>query len=567
MINSSNQEGKNSGFVRDEYRPHSSDEEAWRIIEKTDVTPANVRWGSRRVIINSVVQNWIQGEEISLEATKALLSRTVGDLIRYCEYEKSPPEVIWPQMSGINHADNKFLSIRLQADNNYIIPKGNSIFPKGLSNFDDYDPLETVSFIAASRLNSEDQKKVIQCIMNLESIVPELDLFDFNAALLLLFMLKAKDPNSVFGVVADFIYNHKDKYTYKLSPFGWGKGETYVDEIMMALAISGRDSWLVKYLSDCKDDEKVKKILGMFVDVCDFPRIINSVRSYIIKTGDKKVKRIGKLLLGRNPEDDSIPFHKLLEEVYRSIDFENYAPNLEVNEFELNAIDQLLQQEGLGEGAILDLACGTGRIANGLAMKGYNHIIGVDISDDNLRKAKDSDSTRKVDYRNADIKNLELDDDSIDAVIFIGRSSTHAESEKVFRDWLGEIKRVLKPNGIVLVDFPDRNKGEIYKSRKDYIHLLQKLGIPISAKEGSKAYNYLVDSPDGRNLYNRWIPPVNLIKRIFESQGFDIEVYLRRRIANKKGDENIYFLARNIRQKNPDWITGGAKQDDYWIPF
>lgn len=560
MIDSSAEEKNFYGFVSDGYFRGYSDKEIDKMIGEIDITPANVRWGSRHVIIKTVVRDWVQGKEIPLETTKALLSRTVQDLMYI-------PEVIWPQMSEVDSVDNKFLEIRLGREEDYVIPKGNPIFPKGLPDFDDFDALRTVSFMAASKLNGEDQKKVTQWIMSLETAVPRLDQSDFNKSLLS-FILVAKDPDSVFSVVADFIYDHKDKYTYKLSEYVGGQGQTYVDEIVTALATSSKNLWLVKYLADCRDDEKVKKMLGIFVDECGFPRIINSIRSYIIKTGDKKAERIGRFLLGKNPNDDSFPFHKLLRELYESIDFENYAPNLEVNEFELNMVDQLLKKEGLSNGVVLDLACGTGRIANGLALKGYDHIIGIDISDENLQKAKASDSTKKVDYRNADIIDLKLDDASVDAAIFIGRSSTHAENEEVFCYWLKQIKRVLKPNGIILIDFPNANKGGIYKSHEDYVRILQNLGLPISVKEGLRTYDYLADSPDRKNLYNRWIPKINLIKRIFKGMhGFDIEIYARRHIANAKGDENVYFLARNTKKENPSWITQGGNGENYWIPF
>lgn len=91
---------------------------------------------------------------------------------------------------------------------------------------------------------------------------------------------------------------------------------------------------------------------------------------------------------------------------------------------------------GEGEGALLDVGCGTGSYAGGFAALGWDYI-GVDASEDMLRRARD----KGVAAVRGDATALPFPDESFDAAVSI---FTHTDVD----DWASvvrEIARVLRP--------------------------------------------------------------------------------------------------------------------------
>ena len=98
---------------------------------------------------------------------------------------------------------------------------------------------------------------------------------------------------------------------------------------------------------------------------------------------------------------------------------------------------------------VLDLACGTGRVAIPLAGRGYA-VSGLDISDRVLQVARHE--APELDLRRGDMRELPWDSGSFDAVVNIwtafGYFPTQAEDERV----LAEVARVLVPGGLFVID-------------------------------------------------------------------------------------------------------------------
>ena len=98
---------------------------------------------------------------------------------------------------------------------------------------------------------------------------------------------------------------------------------------------------------------------------------------------------------------------------------------------------------------VLDLACGTGRIATELARRGYD-VAGLDISHRVLDVARRE--APELDLRQGDMRELPWPDASFGAVINIwtafGYFETQAEDERV----LAEVVRVLEPGGRFVLD-------------------------------------------------------------------------------------------------------------------
>lgn len=98
---------------------------------------------------------------------------------------------------------------------------------------------------------------------------------------------------------------------------------------------------------------------------------------------------------------------------------------------------------------VLDLACGTGRIAVPLAARGFA-VSGLDISNRVLEEARAAGP--ELDFRQGDMRELPWPEGSFDAVINMwtafGYFATQAEDERA----LAEVARVLRPGGVFILD-------------------------------------------------------------------------------------------------------------------
>ena len=117
-----------------------------------------------------------------------------------------------------------------------------------------------------------------------------------------------------------------------------------------------------------------------------------------------------------------------------------------------------LDRLGLKPGArVLDLGCGEGRHVHGLYMEDGLSVVGLDIHEPSLQKAReglsvlDTDTTTsKATFMRGNALALPFDDDSFDAVI----CSEVLEHIDPFHKVLAEIRRVLKPDGVFAASVP-----------------------------------------------------------------------------------------------------------------
>jgi SAM-dependent methyltransferase len=100
-------------------------------------------------------------------------------------------------------------------------------------------------------------------------------------------------------------------------------------------------------------------------------------------------------------------------------------------------------------GRVLDLACGTGRIAAPLAELGFE-VAGLDISRRALAVA--AERAPQLDLRHGDLRELPWPDESFDAVINLWTAFGYFETQGEDERALAEIARVLRPGGIFLID-------------------------------------------------------------------------------------------------------------------
>lgn len=91
---------------------------------------------------------------------------------------------------------------------------------------------------------------------------------------------------------------------------------------------------------------------------------------------------------------------------------------------------------------VLDVASGRGILTKKLANSNFN-VTGIDISDENIKRAKEWDPEGLVTYIRGDIMTMPFADETFDAVTCLDILEHVDDPKRV----LSEIQRVLKPNG------------------------------------------------------------------------------------------------------------------------
>jgi SAM-dependent methyltransferase len=108
-----------------------------------------------------------------------------------------------------------------------------------------------------------------------------------------------------------------------------------------------------------------------------------------------------------------------------------------------------LEQQLPAGGRVLDLACGTGRVAVPLAGRGFD-VAGLDISRRALEVARERGP--ELDLRRGDLRELPWADGSFDAVINLWTAFAYYPTQEEDERALAEIARVLRPGGVFLID-------------------------------------------------------------------------------------------------------------------
>ncbi|MBN1808874.1 MAG: methyltransferase domain-containing protein [Planctomycetes bacterium] len=107
--------------------------------------------------------------------------------------------------------------------------------------------------------------------------------------------------------------------------------------------------------------------------------------------------------------------------------------------------------------AILDLCCGQGRHTLELARRGYENVYGLDRSHYLVTRARATarKEGQHITFREGDARKLHFAPDTFDYVFMAGNSFGYFESVQDDVHVLGEIQRVLKPFGKILIDIAD----------------------------------------------------------------------------------------------------------------
>ena len=132
--------------------------------------------------------------------------------------------------------------------------------------------------------------------------------------------------------------------------------------------------------------------------------------------------------------------------------YDQFMDNVPYREW-ADFLQEILQKEGINDGLVLDLGCGTGSMTEELAGRGYD-MIGVDNSEDMLEIAmeKRQESGHDILYLLQDMQEFELYG-NVRAVVSVCDSVNYVtekeELEQVFR----LVNNYLDPGGIFVFDF------------------------------------------------------------------------------------------------------------------
>ena len=152
----------------------------------------------------------------------------------------------------------------------------------------------------------------------------------------------------------------------------------------------------------------------------------------------------------------------------------------------------LLREQGIDDGLVLDLGCGTGSMTESFAGRGYD-MIGVDSADDRLEIAlrKKERSGHDILYLSQDMREFELYG-TVRAVISVCDCINYVTNGEELVEVFRLVNNYLDPGGIFLFDFNTRYK---------YEHVLGSRTFAESRDECSFIWDNYYDEDEGVNEY------------------------------------------------------------------
>jgi len=123
----------------------------------------------------------------------------------------------------------------------------------------------------------------------------------------------------------------------------------------------------------------------------------------------------------------------------------------------------------------LEIGCGMGRICLALSER-FDRVIGVDISEEMLRRARELVPDERVDFRHTDGASLpEVADSSVDLVLTF-TVFQHIPSVEVIRAYVQEAGRVLRPGGVFVLQWNGTPGSMRWRLRRAAMSVGQRLG-------------------------------------------------------------------------------------------
>ena len=200
------------------------------------------------------------------------------------------------------------------------------------------------------------------------------------------------------------------------------------------------------------------------------------------------------------------------------------------------------------EGSLLELGCGTGRIAFSLWSLGYKKIWATDFSSKMIRSSLAFNSVRKsgIHFEKQDARNMSFEDQSFHGIIFGFNGLMQIPGTQSRGQAMQEVFRLLKPGGKFVFTTHDRSMP---KWKKFWLNERKKWRRGLQDEDLLEFGDRFEETPKGK-LYIH-VPEISEIRKALKQIGFVVEQdVLRSKIAtesklvNEYSDECRFWVAR-----------------------
>lgn len=199
-------------------------------------------------------------------------------------------------------------------------------------------------------------------------------------------------------------------------------------------------------------------------------------------------------------------------------------------------------------GSLLELGCGTGRIAFSLWSLGYEKIWATDFSSKMIRSSLAINSVRRtgIHFEKQDARNMSFEDQSFHGIIFGFNGLMQIPGSQNRSQAMQEVFRLLKPDGKFVFTTHDRSMP---KWKKFWLNERKKWRRGLQDAALLEFGDRFEETPKGK-LYIH-VPEISEIRKALKQIGFVVEQdVLRSKIAtesklvNEYSDECRFWVAR-----------------------
>jgi glycine/sarcosine N-methyltransferase len=204
-----------------------------------------------------------------------------------------------------------------------------------------------------------------------------------------------------------------------------------------------------------------------------------------------------------------------------------------------DALDALIGQD---RAVVLDCSCGIGTQAIGLALHGHR-VTGTDLSHRAAGRAAREAARRGVTLRTAtaDMRRLPFPDGRFDAVVCADNALPHLLTERDVHAALAEMRRVLRPGGLLLVS--TRSYDELLRDRPE--SMPPQVNRPAEGGDRSVAFQLWHWQDDGEHYDMEHFQLL--------SSGGEWHVEVRRTVYWALGRERLTSLAAGAGFRDAGW--------------
>jgi len=211
---------------------------------------------------------------------------------------------------------------------------------------------------------------------------------------------------------------------------------------------------------------------------------------------------------------------------------ERYLPWMEAGEIHYEHIHRYaFAYQFVKNKRVIDLACGEGYGSNMLA-ESARYVLGIDIDEQTIKHAKRKYKRENLDFIRGDITSLPINEKDKFDVIICFEAIEHIIAQ---REVLREIKRLLKPEGLLIISTPNKDFFENSGFPKREFHLKE-----LSFKEFNDLLSEYFEEIIflGQRLY--------LSSIIWYLKGKDDHVYKEFIISNRDGEFSLDPTASKV---------------------